>query len=320
MSTLASTLTTQFPEFAFQTNYPLADQTYFKLGGPAEVYLSIQDPNKLASLISYCHEHQIKVTMWGGASNIIVSDNGIAGLVIHYTNDQFTLLGKTIDGKQLFQAGAGIKTALLVKASLDAGLQGLEYFLGVPGTLGGATYNNAHYLQNLIGNFIHRVQVITPKGELIWLEHDECGFEYDDSRFQSTDEVIVTVEFALLPGDRESSLAKVKEATQYRAATQPLGEASSGCIFQNVPNSPELRQLFPQFSQQSFISGGFIIEQAGLKGARQGNIEVSQKHAAFFVNKGGGTAQDVKTLIETVKSTVHKKFNITLEEEVFYID
>lgn len=320
MSNFLQLLEQQFPSLSFQPEYLLAPHTYFKLGGPAEVFVSLSDPQQLAALIAFCETHDIKTTMWGGASNIIVADEGVSGLVIHYTNDTVTFLDTTIDSKQLFQAGAGIKTSLLVKASLDAGLQGLEYFLGVPGTLGGATYNNAHYLQNLIGNFIHRVQVITPKGELIWLDHDECGFAYDESRFQSTGEVIVTVEFALLPGDRESSLTKVKEATQYRATTQPLGEASSGCIFQNVPNTPELRQLFPQFAQQSFISGGFIIEQAGLKGSKIGNIEVSHKHAAFFVNNGGGTASDVKKLIDKVKQTVQNKFNIRLKEEVFYLE
>ena len=221
------------------------------------------------------------------------------------------------DGK--FLVGAGAKTSLFVKATVDHGYTGLEYFLGVPGSLGGAIYNNAHYLEDLIGRHVSRVEVLTESGDFMWLDHQECEFEYDSSRFQRTKEIIYQVEFVLEKGTKEESLELIKKATEYRAKTQPLGLPSSGCIFQNVPNNPELREQFPQFKDRLHVPGGFLIDQAGLKGMKEGDIEVSEKHAAFFVNNGHGTANQVKKLINRVKSIVKEKFSVELKEEVFWL-
>jgi glucose-6-phosphate isomerase len=111
----------------------------------------------------------------------------------------------------------------------------------------------------------------------------------------------------------------IAESTRHRAQTQPLGEASSGCIFRNVPNTTQLQELFPQFKDQSEVPAGFLIDQAGLKGERVGGIEISQKHAAFFVNTGSGSSDDVMKLIDHVKTVIHAKFGVQLQEEVFYL-
>jgi UDP-N-acetylmuramate dehydrogenase len=310
---LQQTLPTQFPDFPFQFDYPLADRTYFKLGGPAEVYLELSDKEQVAELVKFCHHNEIRLTMLGGASNVIVADEGVRGVVLHLTNNQLEDTGNGV------RVGAGIKTALLVRQAVDLGYEGLEYFLGVPGTLGGATYNNSHYLQELIGAHIHRVEVIDDQGHIRWVEKADCNFSYDHSRFQQTKEVIVTVEFALQKGDKEKSMQLIREATEYRARTQPLGLPSSGCIFQNTPNTPELKQLFPQFADRTHVSGGFLIDQAGLKGERIGDVEVSDKHAAFMINKGHGTAAELKQLVARVKQGVRDKFGVELQEEVFYL-
>jgi UDP-N-acetylmuramate dehydrogenase len=312
-------LTNQFPELPWQLDKVLAPQTYFKIGGPAELYLELADQSQLETIVSFCFQRHVKITMLGGASNVIVSDTGIDGVVLHFTATAITNLNQQVDGKHIISTNAGLKTALLVSQSVALGLTGLEYFLGVPGTVGGAIYNNSHYLNHLIGEHVWRVKVITREGEVKWLTHQEAEFEYDSSLFQKTRDIIMEVEFALSPGDPETSRQLITEATQYRATTQPLGTPNSGCIFQNVPNTDHLRELFPQFAERTHVPGGFLIDQAGLKGHRVGDIEVSEKHAAFFINRGRGTASQVQGLVKEVKERVYQQFKVQLREEVFYL-
>jgi len=318
MNTLQTQLQQAFPDLPWQFDYALSAQTYFKVGGPAEAYLELDDREQLVAVINYCHDHQLSLTIFGGGSNVIVSDKGIPGVVLKLTNDDFVVVEKKAD-RGLVRAGAGLKTALLVRKTVDEGLTGLEYFLGVPGNVGGAVYNNAHYLKDLISEHLVRVEIINEQGQAEWLDHEACQFDYDYSRFQETKEVILQAEFSLAKGTTEESQEKIREATVYRAETQPLGLPSSGCIFQNTPNTPKLKELFPQYADKKYVPGGFLIDQAGLKGAKQGDIEVSNKHAAFFINTGQGTARDIQQLINRVKSTVKEKFGAELKEEVFWL-
>lgn len=313
-------LQTAFPQIKFQAQHPLAEETYFKLGGPAEVYVELENKEQLIAVINFCQDHDFKFTIFGDGSNVVVADEGISGLVINFKYQDIIDLDKqTADGKSLIKAGAGLKTSLLVRQSVDWGYTGLEPFLGVPGTVGGAIYNNAHYLESLIGQFVHRVEIIAESGQVEWLSAEECQFGYDYSRFQETQEIILSTELALLPGDKQSSEELIKKTTRYRTQTQPLGQPSSGCIFQNVPNNKQLKKKFPQFADRDYLPAGFLIDQAGLKGLQVGQIQVSHKHAAFMINLGGGTTQELKKLINLVKEKVKTKFGVKLQEEVFYL-
>lgn len=318
MTSLQEQLSVAFPNWQWQFDFPLAQQTYFKVGGPAEAYIELSQKEETAALVRWCAQQDVSLTLLGGGSNVIVSDAGVPGVVLKLRHTAFQT-GDPLGDLTPAVAGAGLQTALLVRQAVDAGLAGLEFFLGVPGTVGGAVYNNAHYLKDLISTHISRVEILTATGDSQWLSKEECEFGYDSSRFQRTKEVIWQAEFLLPAGNRELSNERIKEATLYRAQTQPLGMPSSGCIFQNVPNTMELQKQFPRFADQPYVPGGFLIDQAGLKGTRQGDIEVSQKHAAFFVNKGKGTAADIRTLIEKVKQTVKEKFGADLREEVFWL-
>jgi UDP-N-acetylmuramate dehydrogenase len=313
MTKLQQHIKQEFPDFSLFFDFKMAEHTYFKIGGPAEVFVELSEKEQISNLIKWCKQEGVKLTFLGGGSNIIVDDAGVEGVVIRVTNNDISL----VDGR--FLVGAGAKTSLFVKETVDQGYTGLEYFLGVPGSIGGAVYNNAHYLEDLIGRHVSRVEVLTEDGEFMWLDQDDCEFSYDSSRFQKTKEVIYQVEFSLEKGNKEDSMGLIKKATEYRAKTQPLGLPSSGCIFQNVPNTPELREKFPQFKDRQHVPGGFLIDQAGLKGTTEGDIEVSEKHAAFFINNGKGTADQVKKLIDRVKSTVFEKFGVELKEEVFWL-
>jgi UDP-N-acetylmuramate dehydrogenase len=310
-----------FPQLKFKINFPLSKIAYFKIGGPAEAMVKAESRQDLIDLIQFCQKQDIKYTVLGSASNIIVSDEGVAGLVILAKHDNFQVINDSDDSSTVrVRADSGLNMTSLVKQTVNHGLTGLEQLVGVPGTLGGATYNNSHYLDFLISDCISQVEILNQFGEVIWLNKADCEFAYDSSRFQDSQEVILQVEFMLKKGDQTESQKLMRESTIYRMKTQPLGMPSSGCIFKNVPNNDQLKQLFPQFKDKSRVPAGFLIDQAGLKGMSQGSIQVSQEHGSFMVNTNGGTAKDVQILIEKVKQAVRKKFNVSLEEEVFYIE
>jgi len=318
-------LSQAFPDIPWQLDKELAAQTYFKLGGSAEMYWDCSSLEQLQEVLLFCSENAVPISLLGGASNVIVADTGIQGLCIHPNSKEWqeSQTPPTNPANKRYIAGTGLQTALVVRKSLESNLTGLEYFLGVPGMLGGAVANNAHYDPFLIGQFISRVQVLTPRGEVLWLLQSECQFGYDYSRFHASKEVIWAVEFELALGNAERSKEMIAAATRKRAATQPLGEPSSGCVFQNVPNTPELKERFPQFKDKTELPTAFLIDQAGLKGTRRGDIEISTKHAAFFINMGAATgtgkSQDVLELIQLVKEKLKQLYDVDLKEEVFYL-
>lgn len=320
-----------FPELLFEEQVVLAPFTYMKVGGPAQVLWRAHNREDLAQVVIWMHEHAqgVPTTVIGGASNIVVADEGILGLVILNLCDGVRVLDKEArrslyernidfafdDQKGYLVAESGIKTALLVRASLDEGLTGLEPFLGVPGTLGGAIFNNSHYTNELIGTFVEAVEVVS-KGKITWLTQEECEFAYDQSRFHRTHEVILRAVFRLEHGNKEQSFSVVQEATKKRAMTQPLGTANSGCMFKNAELSPE-QQL--EYDGKQTLSAGWLIDNAGLKGERVGKAVVSEKHANFIINEGGATAQEVAALVKIIQDRVKEKYGITLEREVFFV-
>ncbi len=313
-----SQLKQKFPHLDFQINFSLAKYTYFKIGGPAEIFVKVELVQDIQDLVVFTQESQIPLTVMGAGSNVVVADEGIEGLVISPVNKDLEQLDYPNKTKMRFRAGSGLKTAQLSRKISKMGATGLEPFVGVPGTLGGAVYNNSHYQKALIGDFITQVQVVDSAGNISWIPLEQCDFAYEQSRFQTSNEIIVKVDFLLEKGDANQSLAKMKAATKYRAETQPT-QPSCGCVFQNVKNTDFLKKKFPQFAERDYISAGFLIDQAGLKGLRQGGVEVSDKHAAFLINKEDGTAADVKIIIQKIKQEVQQKFQVMLKEEVFYL-
>lgn len=313
MTSLQQLFKQAFPDSEALFDEPLAHHTYCKIGGPAEIFCTITTEQALLATLQFCTQHTVPLTILGGGSNVIVADTGVRGMVLHLANRTITATDTTVI------AGAGAKTALVVKAATEAKLTGLEYFLGVPGTIGGAVFNNAHYLTDLIGQTIQSVRVFDRTGTSQQLSHQDCQFAYEYSIFQETQEIVWEVNFALQPSTAPAIREKIQKAALYRAQTQPLGEPSSGCIFQNVPNTPELTQTFPELAGKKMVGAGFLIDRAGLKGSRVGGIEVSHKHAAFFINTGQGTAAQVEELVRQVQDTVKTKFGVSLQKEVFLL-
>lgn len=323
-------LSTQFPDLPWQTEVDLAPFTYMKIGGPAEVLWEAHVLNTFVEVIRFCWDRHIPLTILGGSSNVLIDDAGLRGLVILNRCSQQEVLpaaaarellpvplhGVVTDDYGYVMAESGQKTALVVGFSVQHGLTGLEPFLGVPGTLGGAIFNNSHYTQELIGTYVVAVEVLDTQGNRLWLSQSECQFGYDTSRFHQSGEIILRALFGLERGSPQVSQAKIAEATVKRATTQPLGTANSGCMFRNV-EVPIERQS--EYNGQTHLSAGWLIDQAGLKGLQVGGAIVSDKHANFIVNTGTATSADVQKLVTQIQEKIRQKYNVELIPEVFFL-
>lgn len=302
-------------------NEPLSKHTYFKLGGPADLFFEALTSDDLLTAVQSAINFQVPYFVIGGGSNIIVSDKGFRGLIIKNKTGQIQLKGFTgsankghVDLKEVIvSADSGVPANKLIRYTVDEGLQGLEEFLGLPGTVGGAVYNNSHHLGELIGDRVVEVTVIDSEGNLKKYLHDDLKFAYDYSILHKTKEVILTVSFQLKRGDKTKLWEIATEAVKRRSATQPLGSPSSGCIFRNIPLADKMRLGVPT------QSAGYLIDKAGLKGTRVGGAVVSDVHANFIINDGTATTQNVLDLVQVIKKSVKDKFGVTLEMEVFVI-
>ena len=309
-----------FPHLDLNFDFSLAKKSYFKIGGPAEIFYQSSDRQEIQDLLVFAYKMEIPFVVLGGLSNVVISDKGLKGLVLVVKIDDFEVLEEEKDEVKV-KVGVGVKTGAMVRMVSDLGLTGLEGLIGVPGFLGGAIYNNAHYFDVLVANCIEAVEVFDlEKEEVRWFSKAECDFAYEQSIFQKKNNLVIfSAIFSFQRGDREEIEASIKESQDRRHRKQPLDLPSCGCVFQNPKNTPELKEKFPIFKDKEHIPAGFLIEQAGLKGVREGDIQVSEKHASFFVNIGEGKEQDVKKLAARVKKTVKDKFGVDLHEEVFYL-
>ena len=322
MSKNQELLKAAFPDLNLSFDLSLAPKTYFKIGGSAEIFYRVKDLALAKKLLHFCETEQIPWTIIGGASNVVIADEGISGLVLQLAFNDFIIFNRS-QKEATVEAQAGIKTSVLVMEAAKLGYTGLEGFIGVPGYLGGAIYNNAHYLDQLIGDYIEEVTVFhVKKNEELIFSREKCAFAYEKSIFQTDKNyVILSAKFKLKKANPRLIKEKIVTAQAKRTSTQPLNLPSSGCIFQNPKNTSLLKEKFPQFKDKEFIPAGFLIDQAGLKGEQIGQIQVSPKHAAFLVNLADSPAsdKDVKKLISLIKEKIKNKYQVDLKEEVFYL-
>lgn len=302
------------PPARIKQDAPLAPYTYMKVGGPAQLLVETTTQPELIKTFQLIRDAKLKYLILGGGSNIIINDLGIDGVVIKVRSYNQPEL-EWLDNHQRARvtAEAGLLTNQLAQFCISQGLTGMEFFLGIPGTVGGAVYNNSHYQHQLIGDYLCNVQVIEPDGQVVILYPQQLDLGYDRTSLQNSGKIILNAAFELNSGDPETIAKKAAEYTKLRAASQPLGLASSGCIFKNITDEDMQRLQLPT------KSAGYLIEQAGLKGTSVGGIAVSDKHANFFINRGQGTAGDIEKLMSLVSEKVLQKFGIQLIPEVFFI-
>lgn len=306
-----------------KTNEPLAKHTTFKIGGPAEYLVVVEDTEKLVALLQFVDGAGIPYFILGGGSNMLAGDEGFRGVVIKVKTQKTEVLpnGLLVD--------AGCITVAVAQLSMQHNFTGFEWGVGVPGTIGGAVRGNAGAMGGEMKDSVVSVTVYRD-GEVVELSATDCGFGYRDSVFKHGGGVVLRVRLRLLPVDTKEGAKKALEYLQYRNKTQPQGYASTGCVFKNYeikPNEcareaallaayPEDHAKIEQFFATKKIPAGWLVEKAGQKGARIGNAMVSERHGNFVVNTGGATATEVLALVEQVKNAVHETTGFTIEEEM----
>ena len=283
---------------------PLAPRTTFRVGGPADLLVEARTIDELIEFVRLARAHQVPIFILGNGSNVLVRDGGIRGLVIENHCDHFALNVTN----SILHVESGASLPGIANRLARQGMSGLEWAIGVPGTLGGAVVGNAGAHGGCIADNLIKVKILDAAGATRELPKIDCAFEYRSSRFKrAKDEIVLSADFQLKRDDPQACIARMNQYTEHRRRTQPT-EASVGSMFKNPSGDPStpLRASF----------AGQLIEQAGLKGTRVGNVEVSRVHANFFVNHGGATANDVMRLIEIVRAGVREKFRIELELEI----
>lgn len=309
-------------------NEPLKKHTYFKIGGPARLFFEAKSVDDLKLALSTAFENKIPYVVLGGGANVLVADTGFDGLLIKNRADGVKLVGlKGTIGK----SGRGVKNALVWAASgtpmnqlarftIDQGLEGLEFLLSVPGTVGGGIKINAHFEvekgEFLGDRLVSAALFDTNSGEVKTVNQHYFEFSYDHSKIQKTDEAILEAIFRLDTARDPASLwQRAMDNVKRRNEEQPIGVACSGCIFRNISHQDAMRLATPNLT----TSTGYIIDSLKLKGARMGDSEISTHHANFIINTGEASAADVLKLINLVKQKAKETYGLDLKEEIFFI-
>jgi UDP-N-acetylmuramate dehydrogenase len=287
---------------------PLAPLTTFRVGGPAEYLIETRGSDEILAALQIAHRASVRVTMLGGGSNVLVSDRGVAGLVIRPRAGDVRAIG---DDRVVADAAVTING--LVRWTINHGRAGLEAWAGTPGTVGGAIFGNAHFGGRLIGDLVDRVQLATTDGTVKDLPASAMAFGYDRSRLQTSGEILLTAGFRVSSGDPAALRAIARQSLAYRKRTQPLDTPSAGCIFQNPePGRDAVPEGIPW-------SAGALVDRAGLKGAARGGARVSPTHGNFIVNEGPATAAEIRQLIEDCRTAVRDRFGVELRDEIVYL-
>jgi len=275
---------------------PLRDYTSLRIGGPCDIMVSPKDPYSLKLLLEFLKRNSIDYFVLGGGTNIVVSDEGFRGVVITLRHWQrIEPVQSEVDEVTIFVL-SGTSVGMLLSYARDRGLSGLEGLVGIPGTVGGAVVGNAGAFGYEFLDVVDRITIISETAMDV-IKKDDISYGYRQTSINSP---VIAVHLKLRKADPEDIKTKMKEFLAEKKRTQPLDMLSAGCVFKNPQQAP----------------AGKLIDEAGLKGYRIGDIQVSEKHANFFVNLGKGTAEQFVRLMETVIERVHQRFSITLEPEV----
>ena len=282
---------------------PLAKLTTMRVGGTADLLATAHNGFELRGLIRFARNRGVALMIIGRGSNIVVSDRGVRGLVVHVRAEQ-----SRIDGLR-YIAAAGVPMARAATETQKAGLSGLEFGLAIPGTVGGAIWANAGAHGADIAGVLESADVLLPDGSEVRVPAGELGLGYRDSRFKhqaeaAEREIVLGGAFVLESAAPEVIRARLDEIRHWRQAHQPLGLPSAGSVFRNP--SPG-------------VSAGQLIDEAGLKGFRIGGATVSEKHANFIVSDRTGTAADVRRLGDHVRATIQRRDGIDLRYEIEFV-
>jgi len=281
-----------------RSHVPLASLTSFRVGGPAEWYVAPQRLEDLQASFEWGHSQGLPLTLLGAGSNLLVSDRGLSGLVIctrHLRHTQFD------EETGRITAGAGEPLARLAWQAAERGLEGLEWAVGIPGTVGGAVVMNAGAHKSCTADVLVNVQTLSPTGVIEELMPQDLGFNYRTSKLQGGDRLVVEATFQLKPGaDPVQVRAATSQHLEQRRRSQPYHLPSCGSVFRNPDTRP----------------AAWLIEQLGLKGYTIGGAQVAERHANFILNCGGAQASDIFQIIRHIQQQVEQHWSLWLEPEV----
>lgn len=289
-------LTALIPRTRLLIDEPLSKHTTFKIGGPADYLVFPSSVEEIASVMVVAKEYGLPVTVLGNGSNILVLDKGIKGLVLKFNNEMSCIQHS---GTRI-HVGAGAMLADVSRYAAEQGLSGMEFAIGIPGSIGGAVFMNAGAYCGEMCQIVAGALTVSKDGSIQRFSETDIAFGYRHSIFQDNGYIICEVELNLQLQEQPTIKEKMNDYTVKRETKQPLEMPSAGSTFKRPPGH----------------FAGTLIEQAGLKGFTVGGAQVSTKHAGFVINAGGATAQDVLNLIKEVQCHVYEHSGVMLEPEV----
>ena len=287
------------PEENIKINEPMSKHTSFKTGGPAEIYIIGKTLEQIQEVLKYSNQNNIQLYIIGNGSNLLVSDEGIKGIVLKIAVDNIETLES--DFGVLVKAGAGVKIMALAQILKKDGITGFEELAGIPGTMGGANYMNAGAYGKELKDIIVSTKAINKEtGEIETLKNEEQELNYRSSIFKNRKYIIIETMLNLQKGIPEEIERKMNDFLNQRKEKQPIEYPSAGSTFKRG---------------EGFITAK-LIDECGLKGYQIGGAQISEKHAGFIINKNNATSKDILDLIKYTKKKVFEKFGVQIEEEV----
>ena len=277
---------------------PMSKHTTFRVGGPADYYV-MPDPEQAAEVLALCKKEHVPCQVVGNGSNLLVGDGGIRGVVLAFTKQSAQIMVESC----YIRAGAGALLAQMAAAACRAGLGGMEFAAGIPGSVGGAVVMNAGAYGGELKNILTQAVVLTEEGEQLTLDNQELELSYRHSCIPKRHFTVLEAEFHLMPKPQEEIQAYMDELKRRRIEKQPLEFPSAGSTFKRPEGN----------------YAGKLIMEAGLAGASVGGAQVSEKHCGFIINKGNATAEDIRRLIREVQKKVFEHSGVELETEVKYM-
>lgn len=278
---------------------PMSRHTTFRIGGPADYFLTPAGAEEIRDVIAYCREVELPYFILGNGSNLLVSDEGFRGAVIQVDHRMQEI---TVEGRAI-RAQAGVLLSKAAAVARDHSLTGLEFASGIPGTLGGGVSMNAGAYGGELKDVLVRVRVVDRDLQIRDIEAGDLDLGYRHSRIQDEEMVVTDVTLELLEDRMEEISSRMNELREARTSKQPLEFPSAGSTFKR----PE-----------GYFAGKLIMD-AGLKGFRVGDAQVSEKHCGFVINRGAATAKDVCTLIKSVQEKIREKDGVLLEPEIRFL-
>jgi UDP-N-acetylmuramate dehydrogenase len=279
---------------------PMSAYTSFRVGGRVDYLAFPSDIQDLQEVLRRCNQQGVRYFVLGNGTNLLVRDGGIRGMAISLSRGFLRVeeVGGG-PGENLILAEAGGPLGKLVEFSSEKGLTGLEFAAGIPGTVGGAIFMNAGAFKEEMKGVLHSVRLMDPEGNISEKGKNELRFSYRSLEVEKG-EVILGAQFSLRPENGQRVKAKVEENIRWRKTKQPWDLPSAGSVFKNPVQGP----------------AGRFVEEAGLKGSRIGDAQVSEQHANFIVNRGKARARDILTLVEIIREKVFKEKGVWLETEI----